>query len=134
MGEFIQSPFFLISFKKQLKDFLNKLKMIKELLLLREMMLENLQDFKEKFSEVFNIPKDLFSLSLNLGFQRQERMIKIDGNYVSDKTNVDSDVEALKKNLTTHGFIKIFDNFAQENIFKGKLTALEKFIKYRNLC
>merc|ERR1719219_909148 len=60
-------------------------------------------------------------------------MMRIDGNIVSDKTNVDSDVEAIKKSLTTHGFIKIFDNFAEENIFKGKLTALEKFIKYRNL-
>merc|ERR1712212_477334 len=108
--------------------------MIKDLLRLRKMMLKTLQDFQENVSQEFKISKDLFSVALNLGFQRKERMIKSDGNYVTDKTSVDSEIKEVKKTVTAHGFIKMFDNFAQENIFKGQPTALEKFVKHENLC
>ena len=65
--------------------------------------------------------------------QSRKRVMKINGNHVTDQTKVDFDVKAVKNILTTHEFIKIFDNFIQENIIKGRSTALEKFIKHKNL-
>jgi len=121
--------------ENQRKDFLNKLRMIKELLSIRATMLKHLLDFKENVSQISKMSNDIFSVSLTFGVHDgKERVLKNDGKNVIDRTKVDSEVMDIKKYLTAHVFIKTFDNFAKEIVFNGKLTALEKFVKYRNLC
>ena len=105
-----------------------------ELLSIRATMLKHLHDFKENVSQISKMSNDIFSVSLTFGVHDgKERVLKNDGKNVIDRTKVDSEVMDIKKYLTAHVFIKTFDNFAKENVFKGKLTALEKFVKYRNL-
>ena len=55
---------------------------------------------------------------------------KIEGTV--DTTLIDAQVDGLKKEVVQHAFIKTFETYANENVFKGQSTALELFVKNRN--
>ena len=56
---------------------------------------------------------------------------KVEGKII-DINKIDTQVNDLKKDMSKHTFIKTFETYADENVFKQKSTALELFIKNRN--
>ena len=56
---------------------------------------------------------------------------KVEGKII-DTNKIDTQVDDLKKDMSKHTFIKTFETYADENVFKQKATALELFIKNRN--
>ena len=55
----------------------------------------------------------------------------VDGKIIDIK-KIDTHIGDLKVEVVQHNLIKTFDTYADENVFKQKLTALELFIKNRN--
>ena len=55
----------------------------------------------------------------------------VDGKIIDIK-KIDTHICDIKVEVVQHNLIKTFDTYADENVFKQKLTALELFIKNRN--
>lgn len=113
-------------YRMQLEDFLNKLKMMKNLLQLKNMMTNVQDEYKDLVSKDFESTEDSSAnKKLKLHCEKQLKK-KVDEKI--DTTFIEADVDKIRKEVVNHAFIKSFESFALEHMLKHS-TSLELFIK-----
>ena len=127
--DFVKKP----ARRLQLEDFLNKLKMVKGLLQLKIMMSNIQSEYQDLVSEDFEVSNDSYSPACKKLKRHcfKEMLNMVDGKIIDIK-KIDTHIADLKVEVVQHNLIQTFDTYANENVFKQKLTALELFIKNRN--
>ena len=127
--DFVKKP----ARRLQLEDFLNKLKMVKGLLQLKIMMSNIQNEYQDLVSEDFEVSNRSYSPACKKLKRHcfKEMLNMVDGKIIDIK-KIDTHIADLKVEVVQHNLIQTFDTYANENVFKQKLTALELFIKNRN--
>ena len=127
--DFVKKP----ARRLQLEDFLNKLKMVKGLLQLKIMMSNIQSEYQDLVSEDFEVSNGSYSPACKKLRRHcfKEMLNMVDGKIIDIK-KIDTHIADLKVEVVQHNLIQTFDTYANENVFKQKLTALELFIKNRN--
>ena len=115
--------------KMQLEDFLNKLKMMKSSIQLKEMMTNLIFEYKTHVNEEFHSnDEESTPACKKLKLHCESEMLKkVQAQIVPE--NLEKDIENMKKEICQHTFIQTFDTFALENLLQSD-TGLDIFIKH----